>query len=75
MRPKKNRSRIFLDLTPETVFGQKTLFEAAQIPEHELWLYEPKNREFVEEIREALQEKATIDLGSFKKFIDGNETC
>lgn len=40
------------------------------IPDEELWLYDPKNKKLVDEIKQALQEKATIDLGSFKKYAE-----
>ncbi len=35
----------------------------------ELWLYDPANKELVAEIKQALREPATIDQGSFKKYV------
>ena len=44
-------------------------FKAPQeIPEHELWIYNPANKEIVEHIKEALKQKATIKRGSFAKY-------
>lgn len=40
------------------------------IPKEELWLYDPKNKKLVDGIKEVLTEEATIDLGSFKKYLE-----
>lgn len=41
------------------------------IPEKEHWLYNPKNKKLVDELKRRLkEEKATIDLGSFKKYLE-----
>lgn len=41
------------------------------IPEEELWLYALENEKLVEEITHSLQEAASINLGSFKKYAKG----
>ena len=38
-----------------------------EIPQEEKWLFDPKNKAIVTELKEALRQKADIDLGSFKK--------
>ncbi len=82
MSERTKMSRISLDVTDEqhrlikarAALTGKTLkqlfLEAIEIPEQELWLYDPKNKQLVEEIKEVLKEKATIDLGSFKKYAE-----
>lgn len=51
--------------------GNKIILEPVEISEHEQWLYKPKNRKLLEELKRRLkEEKATIDLGSFAKFLD-----
>lgn len=46
------------------------IFEPIQeIPKGEEWLFDPKNKTIVERLKESLKQKATIDLGSFKKYL------
>ncbi len=53
------------------VEGNKIILEPVEIPEAEQWLYKPKNRKLLEELKRRLkEEKATIDLGSFAKYLD-----
>lgn len=86
MSSRTNMSRISLDVTKEqhrllkarAALSGKSLTQlfleaVGQIPERELWLYNPKNRELVEKIQQALQETATIDLGSFEQYLDEGE--
>lgn len=83
MSTRTNMSRISLDVTKEqhrvlkarAALSGKTLTQLfleaiGQIPEQERWLYDPKNKELVDEIQQALQEEATIDLGSFKQYLE-----
>ncbi len=86
MDNKSNMSRISLDVTKEQhrllkaqaalkgkSLSQLFLEAVGIIPEEELWLYDLANAKLVEEVRQALQEQGTIDLGSFKKFADDDE--
>lgn len=53
------------------VEGNKIILEPVEIPEAEQWLYKPKNRKLLDELKRRLkEEKATIDLGSFAKYLD-----
>jgi hypothetical protein len=49
--------------------GNIILEPIREIPEREKWLFDPKNRAIVEELKEALLESPTIDLGDFKKYL------
>jgi len=40
-----------------------------EIPKEEKWLFDPKNKAIVNELKEALKQKANIDLGFFKKYL------
>ena len=40
-----------------------------EIPKEELWLFDPKNKAIVDELKEALKQKANIDKGSFAKHV------
>ena len=86
MRDRTNMSRISIDIPKEqhrllkarAALSGKTLTQlflesVGEIPERELWLYDPKNKKLVDEIKQALKEEATIDLGSFKKYLDDKE--
>ncbi len=47
----------------------KIILEPVQeIPEDEAWLFLPENKEILARIKKSLKQKATIDLGSFKKY-------
>ena len=39
------------------------------IPKEEAWLFDPKNKTILAELKKSLKQKATIDLGSFAKYI------
>lgn len=41
----------------------------ATIPAREAWIFKPENRKILEEVKQGLQEKGTIKLGSFKKHL------
>ena len=48
----------------------KIILEPVQeIPEEEAWLFLPENKELLARIKKSLKEDATIDLGSFKKYL------
>ena len=50
--------------------GDKIILEPIrEIPETEKWLFDPKNKSIVTELKKALKQKANIDLGSFKKYL------
>lgn len=38
-----------------------------EIPKEEKWLFDPKNKAIIDELKMALRQNANIDLGSFKK--------
>lgn len=40
-----------------------------EVPKEEKWLFDPKNKAVVDELKEALKQNADIDLGSFKKYL------
>ncbi len=50
--------------------SQLLLEAVGEIPEDELWVYDPANKELVDEIKQALKEPATIDKGSFRQYLD-----
>ena len=39
-----------------------------EISEEERWLFDPANKEILEHLKESLQQEASFDLGSFKKY-------
>ena len=49
--------------------GTIILEPVREIPKEEKWLFDPKNKEIVEELKEALKQKATkkIDLDSLQE--------
>ena len=49
--------------------GTIILEPVKEIPHEEKWLFDPKNKAIVDELKEALKQKADIDLGSFKKYL------
>ena len=49
--------------------GNIILEPVQEIPEKEKWLFDPKNKAIVDELKIALKQKANIDLGSFKKYL------
>ena len=52
------------------IHGNKIILEPIQeIPEDEAWLFLPENKEILARIKKSLREDATIDLGSFKKYL------
>ena len=71
---KENMSRISIDVTKEqhrilkarAALSGKTLQQlildsVGEIPEQELWLYDPANKELVERLKKSLKKKATVD--------------
>lgn len=76
---KENTSRISIDVTKEqhkrlkarAALSGKTLQQlildsVGEIPEQELWLYDPANKEIVERLKKSLTKKATTDWKSIK---------
>ena len=52
------------------VINEKIILEPImEIPKEELWLFDPKNKVIVDELKEALKQKANIDKGSFSKHV------
>lgn len=49
--------------------GTIILEPVQEIPKEEQWLFDPKNKAIVDELKAALKQKADIDLGSFKKYL------
>lgn len=49
--------------------GNIILEPVQEIPAEEKWLFDPKNKTIVDELKTALKQKANIDLGSFKKYL------
>ncbi len=45
----------------------KSSTKKKQIPDHELWVYDPANKNLIEHIEKGLKQKATIYRGSFAK--------
>ncbi len=43
--------------------------EAVTVLLRESWLYEPANKDLVDEVKQSLKEPATIDLGTFKQYV------
>ena len=39
----------------------------------EVWLFEPKNKEILDEIKKSLQQAERISLGSFEKYLPKKE--
>ncbi|MBM17912.1 MAG: hypothetical protein CL947_02495 [Epsilonproteobacteria bacterium] len=51
--------------------GDKIILEPIrEIPESEKWLFEPENKHILKEIKKSLKQKATINRGSFAKYVD-----
>lgn len=40
-----------------------------EIPKEDAWLFLPENKEKLEHLKKSLKQKATHDLGSFKKYL------
>jgi len=49
--------------------GKIILEPVYEVPENERWLLEPKNKEILKRLKESLKQKASVDLGSFKKYL------
>ena len=48
----------------------KIILEPVQeVPEDEAWLFLPENKKILARLKKSLKEDATIDLGSFKKYL------
>ena len=50
--------------------GGKIILEPIrEMPAEEAWLFEPKNKELLDQLKKSLKQEASIDLGSFKKYL------
>lgn len=49
--------------------GKIILEPIVEVPKEEAWLFLPENKEKLEYLKKSLKQKATIDLGSFKKYL------
>ena len=62
----KNLSSIY----KARVHENKIILEPVQeVAEDEAWLFLPENKKILARLKKSLKEKATIDLGSFKKYL------
>lgn len=50
--------------------GKIILEPIKEIPAEEAWIFEPENKHLLEKLIEGLKEEATIDMGSFKKYLE-----
>lgn len=48
---------------------EKKYYNGIEIPEEEAWLFKPENKDLLESLQEGLRQKATIDRGSFLKYL------
>lgn len=54
--------------------GGKIILEPLHaISQEEAWLFEPKNKEFLAELKESLKQKERVSLGSFAKYLPKKE--
>lgn len=49
--------------------GKIILDPVREMSEEETWLFKPENKELLAHLKESLKQEATIDLGSFKKYL------
>ncbi len=50
--------------------GTKIILEPIkEIPADEAWLFEPENKEILEQIKRGIKEKCSIKRGSFAKYL------
>lgn len=62
----KNLSSIYKARIQEN----KIILEPVQeIPENEAWVFLPENKAILDRIKKSLSQDATINLGSFKKYL------
>lgn len=79
MRSKENMARISIDVSKElhkrlkarAALSGKTLQQlfldaVGEVPEEEVWLYDPANKEIVERLKKSLEKKASADWNSIK---------
>lgn len=79
MRSKENMARISIDVTKEqhrklkarAALSGKTLQQffldsVGEVPEQELWLYDPANKELIERLKKSFKEDSTVDWDSIK---------
>lgn len=50
--------------------GKIILEPVQEVPAEEAWLFLPENKHILERLKRSLKQKATINLGSFKKYLD-----
>jgi hypothetical protein len=49
--------------------GKIILEPVIEVPASEAWLFEPENKKILAEIKKGLNQKGTINRGSFKKYL------
>ncbi len=49
--------------------GKIILEPVLEIPEEEKWLFDPKNKEILAELKAGLKQKGTVKKGSFAKYV------
>ena len=49
--------------------GTIILEPVQEVSKEEKWLFDPKNKKILDELKRALKQKADVDLGSFKKYL------
>ncbi|MGE0009485.1 MAG: hypothetical protein AB7F19_03000 [Candidatus Babeliales bacterium] len=59
---KQNKQRTVVDAT--------IVLDAAQDIQDQTWLFAPENKELLAQVKEGLQQKGTIDRGSFSEYLD-----
>lgn len=52
------------------VEGNRIILEPyIEIPADEAWLFEPENKDILEQVREGLKQSGTVKRGSFSKYL------
>lgn len=49
--------------------GKIILEPLAQVPAEEAWLFKPENKKILAEVKKGLQQKGTVNRGTFKKLL------
>lgn len=66
----KNISESMGKLVQISIQKGKVILEPLHtIPQEEAWLFEPKNKTILAELKKSLKQKTTISLGSFAQYV------
>lgn len=57
-------------IKPTLVDGNIMRDQIQEIPLDQEWLFRPENKEALEKVKEGLQQKGTINRGSFSEYLD-----